>query len=71
MTDSKKLFQHKTCEIIDLSELNIFDAVKNIVLISTNNLKTNPNEKIKFKVASKNIQNLLNDLPLSNIIEII
>ena len=71
MNKAKKLIQYDNCEIIDLSELNIFDAVKKIVLISTNNIKTNPSKKLKCKVSTPDIQNILSDLPVSNMVEIV
>lgn len=71
MTIFKETSYNKINGIIDLSELNIFDAVKHIVMISTNNIKTNPAEKLKFKVSSQNVQNLINDLPVSNMIELV
>ncbi len=71
MTISEKTSYNKTNGIIDLSELNIFDTVKHIVMLTTNNIKTNPAEKLKFKVSSQNVRNLLNDLPVSNMVEIV
>ncbi len=71
MTISEKTLYNKTNGIIDLSELNIFDTVKHIVMLTTNNIKTNPAEKLKFKVSSQNVRNLLNDLPVSNMVEIV
>lgn len=55
-----KLFMN-TNEIIDLRNLSTFDAIKSIMQISA---KTN--RKIYCKVASPNINSLLDDLPINH-----
>ena len=55
-----KLFMN-TNEIIDLRNLSTFDAIKSIMQISA---KTNC--KIYCKVASPNINSLLDDLPINH-----
>lgn len=63
--------KNKTDEIIDLTNLNIFDAANKIVMISTSNLTHNISQKIRCKVASSDITDLLKNFPISNIIEFI
>lgn len=57
-------------ETIDLSNLNLFDATKAIILSSAYYFQKNPTKKIKYKVSTPNIQNILTDIPMSNMIEI-
>ncbi len=58
-------------EIIDLTHLNIFDAVNQIIMISNNHLTHNITQKVKCKVASSDISYLLKNIPLSKIVEFI
>ena len=59
-------------EAIDLSNLNIFDATKEIIMTSTYFFNKKSTKKIKYKVATPSIQNLLNDFPtINNSIELI
>lgn len=58
-------------EIIDLSDLNIFEAAKTIIMISTYGTYKNSTKKFKCKVSTPNIQNLLNDIPLNGAIELV
>ena len=51
-------------EIIDLSNLNLFDA-------TTYYFQKNPTQKIRCKVSTPNIENILKDIPLNNIIELV
>ena len=60
-----KTAYNKTDEIIDLTNLNIFDAANKIVMISTNNLTHNISQKIKCKVASSDITDLLKNFNTS------
>lgn len=54
-------------EIIDISELNMFEAAKTIIMINTYGTCKKQNKKLKYKVATKNIQNILNELPINNV----
>ena len=59
-------------EIIDLSNLNIFDATKEIIMTSTYIFSKNSAKKVKYKVSTPNIKNLLNEFPvINNSIELI
>lgn len=59
-------------EIIDLSNLNLFDATKEIIMTSTYFFNKKSTKKIKYKVATPSIKNLLNDFPsINNSIELI
>lgn len=58
-------------EVIDISELNIFEATKTIILISTYGTCKNQNKKFRYKVAAKNIKNILKELPFNNAIEFV
>ncbi len=59
-------------EIIDLSNLNIFDATKEIIMTSTYFFSKNSAKKVKYKVSTPNIKNLLNEFPvINNSIELI
>lgn len=59
-------------EIIDLSNLNIFDATKEIIMTSTYFFGKNSAKKVKYKVSTPNIKNLLNEFPvINNSIELI
>lgn len=57
--------------IIDLTNLNLFDATKSIILVSTHFFSKYPNKKLKYKVSNPNIQNLLVDIPMRSKIELI
>lgn len=65
-----RIINHKE-EIIDLSKMNIFEAAKHIVIISSRQFSINPKTKIKYKVATPSIKNLLTDFSLSDMIEIV
>ena len=58
-------------EIIDLSNLNLFDATRTLIMISTYYFQKNPTQKIRCKVSTPNIENILKDIPLNNIIELV
>ncbi len=63
--------KNKTDEIIDLTNLNIFDAANKIVMISTNNLTHNISQKSNAKLQVLILQTYLKNFPISNIIEFI
>lgn len=58
-------------DIIDLSNLNLFDATKTIIITSAYYFHKNPEKKVRYKVSAPNIQNLLTDIPMSNMIELV
>ncbi len=58
-------------DIIDLSELNIFDTAKTIIMISTYATVKDNQRKFRYKVSTPNIKNILNDIPLNCAIELI
>ncbi len=58
-------------EIIDLSDLNFFEATKTIILISTYGMNKNFKKKFRYKVSTPNIQAILSDNPISNMIELV
>ncbi len=62
-----KLKNYNSDGIIDISELNMFDAVKTIIMLNTYGTCKKQNKKLKYKVSTTNIQNILNELPLNNI----
>ncbi len=57
-------------EIIDLSDLNLFEAAKTVIMISTYGINKNCKQKYKYKV-TQNVQNLLSEIPLSNMVEFV
>lgn len=56
-------------ETIDLTGLNVFEAVKRII-ITTDYSRIN-SKKLKYKVASPNIEKLLSEIPIKKEIELI
>ena len=58
-------------DIIDLSNMNLFEATNTIIQLSTYSLTKMPEQKIKFKVSAPQIQNIINEIPLNNSIEIL
>lgn len=58
-------------EIVDLTNLNLFEATKSIIMISTYVFQKDPTKKIRYKVSTPNIRNLINEIPLSNRMEFI
>ncbi len=52
---------------IDLSGMNILDAVKVLVLTSSYLYKKQPEEKLKFKFSSGDINNIISVLALKNL----
>lgn len=56
-------------EIVDLTGLNVFEVVKQI--ITTTNYSYMNSKKLKYKVASPNIEKLLNEIPIKKEIELI
>lgn len=58
-------------DIIDLSNMNLFEATNIIIQLSTYSLTRKPEQKIKFKVSTPQIQNIINEIPLNNSIEIV
>lgn len=69
--DILKNLKYHNNEIIDLSNLNLFEATKSIIMISTYYFKKNPTQKIRCKVSTPNIENILKDIPLNHTIELI
>ena len=72
--DSKNILsdlQAKKDGIIDLSELNLFEATKAIMMISTYNKYKSNNKNFRFKVSTPNIKNILNEIPLNCSIEFV
>lgn len=63
--------QNYTGEIVDLSNMNMFDAAKNIVLISSYNFSNNPKLKIKYKVPSPKIKDMLSEFTPLDMVEIV
>ena len=59
------ILKEKT-EIIDLSNLNLFETTKEIIISSTNLFNKNSDKKIVYKVSTPNIKNILKDIPISN-----
>ena len=67
--DFKHKFYDSANEIIDLRDLNLFETTKAIIMISSNcKLR---NKKLKFKVSTPNIENILKDIPLYKQIELV
>ena len=58
-------------EIIDLSDMNLFEAANTIISLSTYSLTKNQKQKIKFKVSTPQIQNIIKEIPLNKTIEIV
>lgn len=57
--------------VIDLSSMNLFEATQTIILLSTKSLQKNPNKKLKYKVSTPNIENLLSEYPITKMIEFV
>lgn len=51
----------------DLSQMNVLDAVKVLVLTSSYLYKKSPENKLKFRFQSSDIKNLLNTFSLTNL----
>lgn len=64
------ILKEKT-KIIDLSNLNLFETTKEIIISSTNLFNKNSDKKIVYKVSTPNIKNILKDIPISNNVELI
>lgn len=64
------ILKEKT-EIIDLSNLNLFETTKEIIISSTNLFNKNSDKKIVYRVSTPNIKNILKDIPISNNVELI
>lgn len=72
--DSKNILsgiKANKAEIIDLSELNLFEATKAIMMISTYSKYKNSNKNFRYKVSTPNIKNILNEIPLNCSIEFV
>lgn len=67
--DFKHKFYNSANEIIDLRDLNLFETTKAIIMISSNSKLRN--KKLKFKVSTPNIENILKDIPLHKQIELV
>ena len=52
---------------LDLSSMNILDAVKVLVLTSSYLYKKSPEEKLKFRFVSSDIENILSSFSLTNL----
>lgn len=52
---------------LDLSGMNLFDAVKVLVLTSSYLYKKSPAEKLRFKFISRDIENILASFSLTNL----
>lgn len=52
---------------LDLSGMNLFDAVKVLVLTSSYLYKKSPAEKLRFKFVSNDIKNILGSFSLTNL----
>lgn len=53
---------------LDLSDMNLLDAVKVLVMISSFLYKKLPQEKLKYKFASQDIKSVLSVLSLNNLV---
>lgn len=72
--DSKDIFsdlKSKNTDIIDLSELNLFEAIKAIMMISTYCKCKKNTKNFRYKVATQNLKNILNDIPLGCSVEFV
>lgn len=68
--DIIKEIENNSDGIFDLSEMNIFEATKAIIMISTYSYKK-PNKRFKYKVSTPNIENLLKEMPINQKIEFV
>ena len=72
--DSKDILsdlKSKNADIIDLSELNLFEAIKAIMMISTYCKYKKNAKNFRYKVATQNLKNILNDIPLGCSVEFV
>lgn len=72
--DSKDILSYlksKNADIIDLSELNLFEAIKAIMMISTYCKYQKNTKNFRYKVATQNLKNILNDIPLGCSVEFV
>jgi len=58
-------------DVIDLSDMNIFEATKAIITVSSYYFVKNPTKKIKYKVSGPSIKEILKDIPSNNTIELV
>lgn len=65
----KKFVKNHDCPelILDLSTLNIFDAVKFVLLSSAYHYQKYPSGKLKYLVKSDDIKNLVLDFAVTNL----
>ena len=61
----------KNADIIDLSELNLIEAIKAIMMISTYCKYKKYTKNFRYKVATQNLKNILNDIPLGCSVEFV
>lgn len=72
--DSKDILsdlKSKNADIIDLSELNLFETIKAIMMISTYCKYKKYTKNFRYKVATQNLKNILNDIPLGCSVEFV
>ena len=72
--DSKDILSYlksKNADIIDLSELNLFEAINAIMMISTYCKYKKNTKNFRYKVATQNLKNILNDIPLGCSVEFV
>ena len=72
--DSKDILSYlksKNADIIDLSELNLFEAIKAIMMISTYCKYKKNTKNFRYKVATQNLKNILNKIQLGCSVEFV
>ena len=63
----KKHLKKSEIHEIELSSMNILDAVKVLVLTSSYLYKKSPEEKLRFRFVSSDIENILSSFSLTNL----
>lgn len=72
--DSKDILsdlKSKNADIIDLSELNLFEATKAIMMISTYSKCKKNTKNFRYKVSTPNLKNILSEIPLGCSVEFV
>lgn len=70
VSDVKKIIQKNDINNLqlDLSDMNVLDAVKVLVMLSSFLYKKLPDEKLKFKFYSNDIKNIISSFSLNNLV---
>ncbi len=69
MNELKKMIKKSEQDIqVDLSEMNVIDAIKVLVMLSSYLYQKTPDKKLKFRFYSSDIKNVLTTFSLNNLV---